>query len=243
MFRASGDWNEECYDSLRNDDDTCVTNLLVQEIDAFLIDSQATIEQATSENERIESRYVEQGNNLTEHIYETSEQENEIMPTRNNHQKSKCDVYPFVEVDQTYHDYTDPVSIEQLLSTEEKFKLDVIVQQQQQQQKQQQQQQPKHQQQQHQQQQQPQHLQQQQHRTSFVSPKRSPFPQALHKLLDDASINGFDDIISWDSHGRSFRIQDPPRFVEEVMPKYFNQSRYPSFQVRFFFFSSSSFST
>jgi HSF-type DNA-binding len=59
--------------------------------------------------------------------------------------------------------------------------------------------------------------------TSSVTQKRFPFPHALHKLLDDASTNGFDDIIGWGHHGCSFQIQDPRRFVAEVMPNYFNQ--------------------
>jgi len=53
-----------------------------------------------------------------------------------------------------------------------------------------------------------------------------PFHQKLHTLLDD---NPFEDIISWQPHGRSFSIHTPDRFVEEVMPKYFKQSKFSSF--------------
>lgn len=53
-----------------------------------------------------------------------------------------------------------------------------------------------------------------------------PFHQKLHALLDD---NPFEDIISWQPHGRSFSIHKPDRFVAEVMPKYFKQSKFSSF--------------
>ena len=53
-----------------------------------------------------------------------------------------------------------------------------------------------------------------------------PFHQKLHALLDD---NPFEDIISWQPHGRSFSIHKPDRFVAEVMPNYFKQSKFSSF--------------
>ena len=44
------------------------------------------------------------------------------------------------------------------------------------------------------------------------------FPMNLHHLLGDASIHGFDDVISWMPGGQAFRVHDPHRFAEEIMP-------------------------
>jgi hypothetical protein len=38
------------------------------------------------------------------------------------------------------------------------------------------------------------------------------------------------DIVSWLPHGMAFRIHKPKAFAEHVMPKYFNKTKYRSFQ-------------
>lgn len=49
-----------------------------------------------------------------------------------------------------------------------------------------------------------------------------PFPIRLYDMLlgvqqaDEGSLEG---IVSWCSHGRSFRIHDPKAFVKEIMPR------------------------
>lgn len=45
-----------------------------------------------------------------------------------------------------------------------------------------------------------------------------PFPLRLSNMLES---NGSDlsDIVSWQSHGRCFRVHDQKRFVSEVMPR------------------------
>ena len=48
--------------------------------------------------------------------------------------------------------------------------------------------------------------------------KMAQFPITLHHLLSDASIQGFDDVISWLPGGTAFKIHDPKRFTEEIMP-------------------------
>lgn len=69
-----------------------------------------------------------------------------------------------------------------------------------------------------------------------VSDKRTrggvtePFPEKLHRMLEEVKAEGKDDIISFFSHGRAFAVHDPDRFTSEVMPKYFKQSRLSSFQ-------------
>jgi hypothetical protein len=49
-------------------------------------------------------------------------------------------------------------------------------------------------------------------------------------MLVEMEEAGNDDIMSFFPHGRAFGIHDPERFVGEVMPNYFKQSRLSSFQ-------------
>lgn len=56
------------------------------------------------------------------------------------------------------------------------------------------------------------------------------FPAKLHSMLDDAARLGFDDIVSWQPEGSSFKVMHPDRFAEEIMQSYFNQTKYKSFQ-------------
>lgn len=57
-----------------------------------------------------------------------------------------------------------------------------------------------------------------------------PFPQKLHCMLDQIEREGKSDIVSFFSHGRAFVIHKPKRFEEEVMPRFFKQTRLSSFQ-------------
>ncbi|KAG7359462.1 HSF-type DNA-binding protein [Nitzschia inconspicua] len=65
--------------------------------------------------------------------------------------------------------------------------------------------------------------------SSTASPSASLFPKKLHAMLEDASQKGFDDVVCWMPGGSSFKVLDPARFTDEVMPKYFNQRKYKSF--------------
>lgn len=56
---------------------------------------------------------------------------------------------------------------------------------------------------------------------------KAPFPMKLYNLLQD---NLYEDVISWQPHGRSFLVDKPHEFVKKVMPKYFQQSKLTSFQ-------------
>lgn len=57
-----------------------------------------------------------------------------------------------------------------------------------------------------------------------------PFPSVLHAMLERADHEKFDDIVSWQPHGRAFAVHNPNRFVKEVMPQFFRQTRFASFQ-------------
>jgi hypothetical protein len=56
-----------------------------------------------------------------------------------------------------------------------------------------------------------------------------PFPEKLHRMLLEAEASGRGDIVSFYSHGRGFGIHDPEKFVEEILPEYFKQSKLNSF--------------
>ena len=54
-----------------------------------------------------------------------------------------------------------------------------------------------------------------------------PFPSKLFELLES---HEFDEIISWQPDGRSFILHDALGFVDLVMPLYFKQTKFRSFQ-------------
>eukprot|EP00980_Cylindrotheca_fusiformis_P030324 scaffold24656_cov181-Cylindrotheca_fusiformis.AAC.1 len=49
-------------------------------------------------------------------------------------------------------------------------------------------------------------------------------------MLEHTEAEGLTDVVSFFSHGRAFAIHKPRRFVSEIMPKFFRQSRFTSFQ-------------
>lgn len=57
-----------------------------------------------------------------------------------------------------------------------------------------------------------------------------PFPEKLHRMLEQTERDGLSDIVSFFSHGRAFAIHKPKRFQAEIMPIYFKQTRLTSFQ-------------
>ena len=66
--------------------------------------------------------------------------------------------------------------------------------------------------------------------SASTSSSRQSFPSQLHHMLDDAERRGFDDIVSWQPHGRCFVVHKVKEFVEQILPNYFRQSKFPSFQ-------------
>jgi len=57
-----------------------------------------------------------------------------------------------------------------------------------------------------------------------------PFPLRLHQMLDDVENAGLMHIVSWRSHGRAFIVHNREEFVDRVLPVYFQQNKFASFQ-------------
>ncbi|KAL7575730.1 hypothetical protein ACA910_003064 [Epithemia clementina (nom. ined.)] len=57
----------------------------------------------------------------------------------------------------------------------------------------------------------------------------TPFPEKLHQMLMDVEKEGNSNIVSFFSHGRAFAVHDMGRFVSDIMPRYFKQSKWNSF--------------
>jgi len=58
----------------------------------------------------------------------------------------------------------------------------------------------------------------------------APFPVKLHEMLERVEKDGFGHIVSWQPHGRCFMVHNIKKFVKYVMPRYFRQTKFPSFQ-------------
>jgi hypothetical protein len=56
------------------------------------------------------------------------------------------------------------------------------------------------------------------------------FPRKLHALLEEAEEKGFQDLICWQSGGKSFKVLNSGNFAKTIMPEYFKQTKYKSFQ-------------
>jgi len=59
---------------------------------------------------------------------------------------------------------------------------------------------------------------------------KGPFPFKLHIVLKVLDQEGSHDIMSWNSHGRSFIIKNQQKFEAEVMPRFFKTNQLPSFR-------------
>jgi hypothetical protein len=49
-------------------------------------------------------------------------------------------------------------------------------------------------------------------------------------MLDDVMRGNKQDIVSWQSHGKAFRVHKPREFAMHIMPRHFKQTHYKSFQ-------------
>ncbi|CAJ1934513.1 unnamed protein product [Cylindrotheca closterium] len=57
----------------------------------------------------------------------------------------------------------------------------------------------------------------------------STYVMRIHDMLEDADREGNTEVVSWQSHGRSFRIHKESEFVDKIMPRYF-KARLDSFK-------------
>jgi len=55
------------------------------------------------------------------------------------------------------------------------------------------------------------------------------FPMKLHTIVERSEIDGYSSIISWQPHGRAFKIHDQKLFLEKVISRFFYQSNIQSF--------------
>ena len=67
-------------------------------------------------------------------------------------------------------------------------------------------------------------------RMKSISGMEPTFIRRLYTMLDDATAKGFDDIVSWSENGTAFRVHFPDKFTKRLLPEYFNQTKYKSFQ-------------
>jgi len=64
-----------------------------------------------------------------------------------------------------------------------------------------------------------------------------PFAWKLYEMLETVHKNDVDtDIVSWVDGGNAFKVHDLERFVDEIVPTYFKQSKYKSFQRQLYFY-------
>lgn len=64
-----------------------------------------------------------------------------------------------------------------------------------------------------------------------------PFAWKLYEMLETVHKNKVDtDIVSWVDDGKAFKVHDLKRFVDEIVPTYFKQSKYKSFQRQLYFY-------
>jgi HSF-type DNA-binding len=52
----------------------------------------------------------------------------------------------------------------------------------------------------------------------------------LHKMLENAHRDGIDHIVSWVDDGNGFKVHNSDAFTKEVMPMFFDQTKYESFR-------------
>jgi len=59
---------------------------------------------------------------------------------------------------------------------------------------------------------------------------RLHFPCKVYDMLEDADKQGHKDIVSWNSSGTGFTVHNKDLFTKKIIPQYFNQTKYKSFQ-------------
>eukprot|EP00538_Stauroneis_constricta_P002601 CAMPEP_0119572642 /NCGR_PEP_ID=MMETSP1352-20130426/44719_1 /TAXON_ID=265584 /ORGANISM="Stauroneis constricta, Strain CCMP1120" /LENGTH=281 /DNA_ID=CAMNT_0007622327 /DNA_START=1200 /DNA_END=2045 /DNA_ORIENTATION=+ len=55
------------------------------------------------------------------------------------------------------------------------------------------------------------------------------FPWLLHEVLNDAASNHLEHIVAWNPSGLSFKVHDREAFTQQILPRYFSQTKYKSY--------------
>mmetsp|Transcript_10187 Transcript_10187/g.24371 ORF Transcript_10187/g.24371 Transcript_10187/m.24371 type:complete len:274 (+) Transcript_10187:246-1067(+) len=56
------------------------------------------------------------------------------------------------------------------------------------------------------------------------------FPWKLHRLLEEADLNGDSTIVSWLPGNKAFKVHNRQEFANRIMPAYFSSAKYKTFQ-------------
>jgi hypothetical protein len=59
---------------------------------------------------------------------------------------------------------------------------------------------------------------------------RLHFPCKVYEMLEAAEQEGLEDIVSWNKEGTGFTVHNKDLFTKTIIPMYFNQTKYKSFQ-------------
>mmetsp|Transcript_27790 Transcript_27790/g.67183 ORF Transcript_27790/g.67183 Transcript_27790/m.67183 type:complete len:582 (+) Transcript_27790:897-2642(+) len=65
--------------------------------------------------------------------------------------------------------------------------------------------------------------------TTKPNKKEKKFPWVLHRIIDEAEQEGNQHIVAWMPNGRSFIVHKRDTFTEQILPRYFRQTKYKSF--------------
>lgn len=66
--------------------------------------------------------------------------------------------------------------------------------------------------------------------TSSHDANASLFPYRLYEMLEECEKQGKSHIVSWLPDGKAFKVHQVPEFVATILPAYFRQSKYKSYQ-------------
>ncbi|KAG7354732.1 HSF-type DNA-binding protein [Nitzschia inconspicua] len=66
--------------------------------------------------------------------------------------------------------------------------------------------------------------------TEKLNRRRRDFPWKLHTMLEEVESSNQQQIVSWQLDGTCFQVFRPEEFVQQIMPHYFHQTQYRSFQ-------------
>ena len=75
-----------------------------------------------------------------------------------------------------------------------------------------------------------------------LSPRRkerkniASFPTKLYRMLTEVEKDGTQSTVSWNPDGRTLQVHDHEKFVSDILPNYFKQSKYKSFQRQLNFY-------